>query len=243
MSKPTALVTGGTSGIGKATTELLHQRGYQVIITGQNPDTIAAAQRDLPPDILVLRADARSLTDTDKVIEAIRDRFGTLDVLFLNAGISRPQPVDSVDEATFDDLVNVNFKGQFFTLQKALPLILDGGSIVFTIGIGVTRGVPGGTITAATRGALLSLMPSLALELAPRRIRVNAVSPGAIETPMWDKLEVPAQARKAMGATIPFGRFGSTSEIAEVVAFLASDAASYITGQNIVVAGGSGLRS
>ncbi len=243
MPKPTALVTGGTSGIGKATTELLHQRGYQVIITGQNPDTIAAAQRDLPPDILVLRADARSLTDTDKVIEAIRDRFGTLDVLFLNAGISRPQPVDSVDEATFDDLVNVNFKGQFFTLQKALPLILDGGSIVFTIGIGVTRGVPGGTITAATRGALLSLMPSLALELAPRRIRVNAVSPGAIETPMWDKLEVPAQARKAMGATIPFGRFGSTSEIAEVVAFLASDAASYITGQNIVVAGGSGLRS
>jgi NAD(P)-dependent dehydrogenase (short-subunit alcohol dehydrogenase family) len=243
MSKPTALLTGGTSGIGKAAAELLHQRGYQVIVTGQNPDTIAAAQRDLPPDILVLRADARSLTDTDDVVAAIRDRFGTLDVLFLNAGISRPQPVDSVDEATFDDLVNVNFKGQFFTLQKALPLLRDGGSIVFTVGIGVTRGVPGGTITAATRGALLSLMPSLALELAPQRIRVNAVSPGAIETPMWDKLEVPLQAREAMGATIPFGRFGSTGEVAEVVAFLASDAASYITGQNIVVAGGSGLRS
>lgn len=164
-------------------------------------------------------------------------------MLFLNDGISRPQPVDSVDEATFDDLVNVNFKGQFFTLQKALPLIRDGGSIVFTVGIGVTRGVPGGTITAATRGALLSLMPSLALELAPREIRVNAVSPGAIETPLWDKLEVPAQGREAMGATIPFGRFGTSGEIAEVVAFLASDAASYITGQNIVAAGGSGLRS
>ncbi len=241
MSKPTALITGGTSGIGKSTADLLHQRGYQVIVTGQNPDTIAAAERALPKDILVLRADARSLTETDNVVQAIRDRFGTLDVLFLNAGISRPQPVDSVDEATFDDLVNVNFKGQFFTLQKALPLLGDGGSIIFTVGIGVTRGVPGGTITAATRGALLSLMPSLALELAPRQIRVNAVSPGAIETPMWDKLEVPAQAREALGATIPFGRFGTTGEIAEVVAFLASGAARYITGQNIVVAGGSGL--
>ncbi len=243
MSTPTALITGGTSGIGNATARLLHQRGYQVIVTGQNPDTVAAAQRDLPPDIVALRADARSLRETDDVVEGIRDRFGTLDVVFLNAGISRPQPADSVDEATFDDLVNVNFKGQFFTLQKALPLLVDGGSIIFTVGIGVTQGVPGGTITAATRGALLSLTPSLALELAPRQIRVNAVSPGAIETPMWDKLEVPPQARQAMGTTIPFGRFGTTREIAELVAFLASDAARYITGQNIIVAGGSGLGS
>ena len=243
MPKPTALITGGTSGIGKATADLLHQRGYQVIATGQNPDTIAAAKRDLPHDILVLRADARSLTETDDVVEAIRHRFGTLDVVFLNAGINHPQPVDSVDEATFDELVNVNLKGQFFTLQKALPLLLDGGSIVFTVGVGVTRGVPGGTVTAATRGALLSLMPSLALELAPRQIRVNAVSPGAVETPMWDKLGVPPQAREAMGATIPFRRFGTTDEIAEAVAFLASDAAKYITGQNIIVAGGSDLSS
>ena len=242
MPVATALITGGTSGIGKATAELLHGRGYQVIVTGQNPETIAAAERDLPDEVLVLRADSRALADTDRIIEVIRDRFGTLDVLFLNAGISRPQPVDSVDEATFDELVNVNFKGQFFTLQKALPLLRDGGSIIFTIGIGVTRGVPGGTLTAAT-GALLSLMPSLALELAPRRIRVNAVSPGAIETPMWDKLGVPPHARQATSEKIPFGRFGTTAEIAEVVAFLASWAAGYITGQNILVAGGSGLSS
>lgn len=243
MPKPTALITGGTSGIGKATAHLLHQRGYQVIVTGENPDTIAAAERDLSQDILVFRADARSLANTDDLVEAIQDRFGALDLVFLNAGISRPQRVDGVDEATFDELVNVNFKGQFFTMQKALPLLRDGGSIVFTVGIGVTRGVPGGTVTAATRGALLSLMPSLALELAPRRIRVNAISPGAIETPMWDKLAVPPQAREAMGETIPFGRFGTTGEIAELVSFLASDASKYITGENIVIAGGSGLRS
>ena len=235
---PTALITGGTSGIGRATAELLHTRGYRVAVTGQNPESIANAERELPQDMLVLRADTRVVADTDAMIDAVRERFGTLDVLFLNAGVSRFSPVADVTEDTFDDLVNINFKGQYFTLQRALPVLTDGGSIVLTVGSGVSRGIAGGTVTAATRGALLALMPSLALELAPRKIRVNAVSPGAINTPIWDKLGVPEEMREATTTGIPFGRFGTSEEVAELVAFLASSGANYITGQEIIIAGG-----
>lgn len=242
---PTALITGGTSGIGQAAAALLWERGYRVMVTGQSPDTITTAEKELPEDVVVVRADARSLADADRVAGEVRDRFGSLDVLFLNAGITRPRPVEAFDEATFDDLVAVNFKGQFFTLQKVLPLIGDGGSVIFTVGIGATRGIPGGSVSAATRGALLSMLPSLAVELAPRRIRVNAVSPGAIDTGIWAKTLPPDTLEETLSATasrVPLRRLGTSREIAEVVAFLASDAAGYITGENIVVGGGSGLR-
>ncbi|WP_406259759.1 SDR family oxidoreductase [Actinacidiphila glaucinigra] len=238
---PTALITGGTTGIGRAAAELLHARGYQVTVTGQNPDSLARARRELPDDVLVVQSDARVLADTDALLATVSARFGSLDLLFLNAGIFRPAPVADVTEESFDEQVDVNFKGQFFTLQKALPLVNDGGSIVFTVGIGSRRGSPGATLGAATRGALLTMLPSLALELAPRRIRVNAVSPGATETPLFDKLGVPPSGREAMRTKIPFERFGSSREIAEVVAFLASDAAGYVTGQDVTVAGGYGL--
>ena len=245
MPAPTALITGGTSGIGRATATLLHDRGYQVVVTGQNPDTIAEAQKELPDDVVVLQADTRILADTDRVMEEVRTRFGALTTLFLNAGVTRPLTVDTVDEAAFDDLFAINTKGQFFTLQKALPLLTDGASIVFTVGIGATRGIPGGSVAAASRGALLAMVPSLALELAPRQIRVNAVSPGPIDTPIWSKYGMPADNTAAMldavAAQNPFGRLGTPREIAETVAFLASDGAAYITGQNIVVAGGGGV--
>lgn len=242
MSGPAALITGGTSGIGKATAELLHRRGYQVIVTGQNPETIAAAEKSLPEQIVVVRADARSLADTDRLVAEIRDRLGVLDVLFLNAGITRSRPIEAVDEATFDELFSVNVKGQFFILQKALPLLNDGGSIIFTVGIGATRGVAGGSATAASRGALLAMVPSLALELAPRRIRVNAVSPRPVDTPIWAKAGLaPEAVARATASRVPLGRIGTSEDIAEVVAFLASDAAGFITGENIVVGGGAGI--
>ncbi|GLU46569.1 SDR family oxidoreductase [Nocardiopsis ansamitocini] len=245
MPLPTALITGGTSGIGKASAELLHQQGYRVMVTGQNPDTLAAARKELPAGVIILRADSRSTSDTDHLASEVRTRFGQLDVLFLNAGISRAAPLEAVDEATYDDVFATNARGQFFTLQKTLPLLRDGSSVVFTVGIGAIRGIAGGSITAASRGALLAMVPSLAIELAPRRIRVNAVSPGAVETPIWSKSGLPpealAEATEAMAARIPFGRMGSAREIAEVVAFLASGSSGYVTGQNIVVGGGSGI--
>jgi NAD(P)-dependent dehydrogenase (short-subunit alcohol dehydrogenase family) len=244
MTSRTALITGGTSGIGLATAALLHRNGYRVAVTGSTPGSVSSARAQLPDGVVVRQADARSLPDTDRVIAEIRERFETLDVLFLNAGMVRAMPIGVYDEATVDDLLAVNFKGQFFTLQKALPVLNDGASIILTVGIGVTRGVGAGSAAAASKGALLALVPSLALELAPRRIRINAVSPGAIATPIWSKLGTSVEAAgTAMANQIPLGRLGTSDEIAELVNFLASPAAAYLTGENIIVGGGAGLRA
>src|SRR4051794_2784510 len=214
MTSRTALITGGTSGIGLATAALLHRNGYRVAVTGSTPGSVSSARAQLPDDVVVRQADARSLPDTDRVIAEIRERFESLDVLFLNAGMVRGMPIGAYDETTVDDLLAVNFKGQFFTLQKALPLLNDGASIILTVGIGVTRGVGAGSAAVASKGALLALVPSLALELAPRRIRINAVSPGAIATPIWSKLGPSIEAAStAMAEQIPLGRHGTSDEI------------------------------
>ncbi|MFI9565707.1 SDR family NAD(P)-dependent oxidoreductase [Streptomyces rishiriensis] len=148
---PTALITEGTTGIGRATAgrataELPHARGYQVAVTGQNPGSLARARSELPDDVLVVRSDGRVLSDTDALMSAVSARFGSLDLLFLNAGIFRPAPVAEVTEESFDEHADLNFKGQYFTLQKALPRMNDGGSIVLTVGIGSRRGTPGATV-------------------------------------------------------------------------------------------------
>ncbi|AZP14852.1 SDR family NAD(P)-dependent oxidoreductase [Streptomyces aquilus] len=235
MSAPAALITGGTSGIGKATAELLHSRGYRVMVTGVGN----AADAGLPEDVMAVRADARSLPDIDHAITQASRQFGSLDLLFLNAGISRPGPIESTDEATFDALFDINVKGTFFTLQKALPLLNEGASVVITVGAG--EGI-GAAMTAA-KGALLPLMRSLALELAPRRIRVNAVSPGLIDTPAYSKMGVSQEMIDSWARDVPLGRVGAPADIAEAVAFLASDAAGYITGDNLTVSGGIGVHA
>ena len=238
---PTALITGGTTGIGRATAELLQGRGYQVAVTGQNPESVTSARAALGDDVLVLRSDSGSVAEIDELVRAVGERFGSLDLLFLNAGVFRPASVAEVTESEFDAQANINFKGQFFALQRALPILSDGASVVMTVGLGASRGSAGATVGTGTRGALLAMLPSLAVELAPRRIRVNAVSPGMTDTPLLDKLGLPQSARDAIAAQIPFGRFATGRDIAETVAFLASDAAAYITGQEITVAGGHGL--
>ncbi|MBZ6211352.1 SDR family oxidoreductase [Streptomyces olivaceus] len=235
MPAPAALITGGTSGIGRATAELLHSRGHRVMVTGSG----GHAGAELPGDIVTVRADARSLPDINRAVDEARSRFGTLDLLFLNAGVSRPGPVESIDEAAFDDLFDINVKGNYFTLQKALPLLREGSCVVFTVGAG--EGI-GAAVTAA-KGALLPLVRSLALELAPRRIRVNAVSPGLIDTPAYGKLGVSREMIESWGADVPLGRAGAAADVAEAVAFLASGAAGYITGENLAVSGGLGVHA
>src|SRR5690606_32360386 len=180
MSKETVLITGGTSGIGLATARLLHERGANVLVTGRNPETIRSARSALPDEVAILQADVASLDDTDRVVQHARERFGALTGLFLNAGINKAMPLEAVDESTYDEVFAVNAKGQFFTLQKALPLLADKASVVFTVGIAAVRGLAGATLGGGSKGALLTMVPSLAVELAPRGVRVNAVSPGAI---------------------------------------------------------------
>lgn len=235
MPAPAALITGGTSGIGKATAELLHSRGYRVMVTGLSN----VADAGFPDEVAVVRADARSLTDIDHAINQVRVRLGSLDLLFLNAGISRPGPIESTDEEVFDALIDINLKGNFFTLQKALPLLNEGASVVFTVG--AAEGV-GAAMTAA-KGALVPLMRSLAIELAPRRIRVNSVSPGLISTPVYSRMGVSQEMIDSWVRDVPLGRAGAPADIAQAVAFLASDAAGYITGADLVVSGGMGIHA
>lgn len=246
MSAHTALVTGGTSGIGKAAALALHERGYRVAITGQRDESVARARRELPGEILVLQANARSLSDIDTVVEEVGAEFGHLTTLFLNAGTNRPMRLDTWDEAAYDEVFDVNTKGVFYTLVKALPLLADGSSVVVTVGIGATRSLTGNSVAAGSHGAILAMLPTLALELAPRRIRINAVSPGMTDTPMtragvgqaFDDVD---GALAAMAESNPFGRLGRPEDVAGTVAYLASDDAAYVTGQEIVVSGGAGL--
>ncbi|MDF3292577.1 SDR family oxidoreductase [Streptomyces silvisoli] len=235
MATKTALITGGTSGIGKATAELLHSRGYRVMVTGLGDIDDAG----LPGDVIAVQADAGSLTDIGWAVDQAREHLGSLDLLYLNAGISRPGPIESTDEAAFDALFNINVKGNFFTLKKALPLLNEGASVVFTVGAGEGLGA---AMTAA-KGALLPLVRSLAIELAPRRIRVNAVSPGLVNTPAYSKMGISPDTIASWGEGVPLGRVGAPADIAEAVAFLASDSASYITGDNLIVSGGIGVHA
>jgi NAD(P)-dependent dehydrogenase (short-subunit alcohol dehydrogenase family) len=242
--QPTALITGGTTGIGHATARVLHAEGFGVLVTGRNPETLAEARRSLPEEVAVLRADLRSIADAKQVADEIGQRFGKLDLAFLNAGIVRLTPLETLDEAAWDELFDVNVKGQLFTLKAILPLLGKGSSVVFNGSTVGKRGVPGQLVYGATKGAVYSLIRTLAVELAPRGIRVNAVSPGPVETPAQTKLgqDMPAGRLEAfqqqINGWVPMARHGTDEEIARAVAFLASPAASFITGANIDVDGG-----
>lgn len=238
----TVLITGGTTGIGLETARLLHSEGARVIVTGVNPERIAAASAELGPEVTVLYADLRKSADLDAVIDTVRARFSKLDILFANAGVGTVAALEAVTEEQVDNQMSINFKGIFFTVQKAVPLMAKGGSIVLTTSFLNAVGAPGFSILAASKAAVRSLARTLGAELAPRGIRVNAVSPGPTATPFHGKLGLTdselSQAAAGIQSQIPLGRFGEAHEIAKAVLFLASDDASFITGTEIVADGG-----
>jgi NAD(P)-dependent dehydrogenase (short-subunit alcohol dehydrogenase family) len=244
LNGKTALITGGTTGIGLETARLLQSEGARVIVTGVNAERMAEAREVLGKEVLVLAADLRKAGDLDTVFETVKQRFGKLDILFANAGVGTVATLDAVTEEQIDTQFSINFKGAFFTVQKATPLMGQGqgGSIVLTTSFLNEIGAPGFSILSASKAAVRSLARSLGAELAPRGIRVNAVSPGPIATNFHSKLGLTdaqlGEAAASIQASIPLGRFGDAGEIANAVLFLASDDASFMTGAELVADGG-----
>ncbi|MEV0827221.1 glucose 1-dehydrogenase [Nonomuraea rubra] len=231
-----ALITGGTSGMGLAAARRLLAEGARVVITGRDKARLDAALDDLGGGdrVLAVRGDVADLADLDALTATIRDRYGRLDVVFANAGVAS---FGEVTEAEFDRIVTINFKGVFFTIHKTLPLLADGAAIVINASWTLHRGLPGASIYAATKAAVHNLARTLAADLAPRGIRVNSVSPGYIETPMFHD-NISAEAEAAVLAAVPAGRLGTAEDVAGAVAFLASAEASYVNGQDLIIDGG-----
>jgi NAD(P)-dependent dehydrogenase (short-subunit alcohol dehydrogenase family) len=235
------VIIGGTSGMGLATAKMLLDGGARVLVTGRSRAGLDSAQKELGKSALVVSSDARSLTDIDALASQVKTEFGTFDLLFVNAGFSIPKPLDSVTEAVYDEMFNLNAKGPFFAVQKLAPLINKGGSVVLTTSVANVKGLPGQTTYGAAKAALRSLARTLAVELLHREIRVNAVTPGPIDTPILDKVfpdkNVVAQVREKTIGMIPMKRFGTSEEIAKAVLFLGFDA-TFTTGMELPVDGG-----
>jgi len=236
----TALVTGGTSGIGLATARLFMEQGARVALTGRDPARLESVRRELD-GALVLASEAGRLADVDALFGKVREAFDRLDVLVVNAGSSHFAPVENVSEEQFDEQASVHFKGAFFTVQRALPLLGKGSSIIVTTSIANRMGSPNFAVYAACKAAQRSLVQTLALELAGRGIRVNAICPGPIETAIYSRIGLPPEAERQMHAYIqarsPVGRWGNADEVARVALFLASSDSSYVSGEEIAVDG------
>ncbi|WP_395408758.1 SDR family oxidoreductase [Pseudoduganella sp. UC29_106] len=250
LKNKTALITGGSSGIGLATAKLLLENGARVAITGRDAASLNQAREVLGNDVLTLEADVRSRADLQRMAATVKESFGGLDILFANAGVAFVTPLATTTEEQFDTLMDINVKGAFFTIQAVEPIMREGGSVILNTAWLNQVGAPGRGALSASKAAVRSFARTLSAELLPRRIRVNAVSPGLIETPILrgvGQSEHPGQTDTEFKAyiqgavdMIPIGRLGSAEEIAGAVLFLASDASSYMLGSELVVDGGFG---
>ena len=237
-----AVITGGSTGMGLATAKRFVREGADhVFITGRRKDALDTAVSQIGEKATGISGDVASLSDLDRLYDSIKAYGRKVDVLFANAGISQPGPLGTVDEKFFDLHFDANVKGLFFTVQKALPLLNDGGSIILNASIATVKGFPGISVYSATKAAVRSFARTWTNELRERHIRVNAISPGHIDTPIfegWQQGEALAKMKDDLAKTVPLGRLGDPDEIAKAVAFLASDEASYISGIELFVDGG-----
>jgi NAD(P)-dependent dehydrogenase (short-subunit alcohol dehydrogenase family) len=237
-----ALVTGGTSGIGLAAANALAKEGAYVYITGRRERELGSAVQGIGGNATGVQGDVSNADDLDHLFARIRDEKGRLDILFANAGIAKYAALGNITEELYDSIFNVNVKGVLFTAQKALPLMPEGASIILNASVVASKGLSSNSVYSATKAAIRSFARTWTTDLKDRRIRVNAISPGTIDTPGLNDLlasgEAGEQRRKMVASAIPLGRFGRPDEVAKAVVFLASDESSYITGAEIFVDGG-----
>ncbi|MGC1421091.1 MAG: SDR family oxidoreductase [Terracidiphilus sp.] len=237
-----ALITGGTTGIGLETARRFIEEGARVIITGTNPATLESARHELGPDVLVLSSDASSATEQRNLATAVQAHFGRLDILFINAGLAQLQPIEQWTEDAFDRSFAINVKGPFFLVQALLPIFAPKASIVINGSVNAHIGMPNTSVYSATKASLISFVRTFSGELISRGIRVNAVSPGPISTPLYSKLGLSEDNLKQVAISIqeqvPAGRFGTSREIADAVLFFASDESNFSVGSELLLDGG-----
>jgi NAD(P)-dependent dehydrogenase (short-subunit alcohol dehydrogenase family) len=237
-----ALITGGNSGIGLATAKRFVNEGAYVFITGRREPELAAAVKEIGRNISGVQGDVSNPGDLDRLFAQIKQEKGKLDIVFANAGVAKYSPFGQITEELYDSIFNINVKGLLFTVQKALPLLSDGASIILNASIVGSKGFPANSVYSATKAAVRSFARTWTTDLKDRRIRVNAVSPGATDTPGLSDLlasaEVGNERLKMISNSVPLGRLGTPDEIAKAVLFLASDDSSYITGTELFVDGG-----
>ena len=240
LKNKVAVITGGSSGMGLETAKLFAKEGAKVVIVGRSSDKLKDAEKEVFQfgEVFTVQCDVSNLDELDNLYRQIEDKYGNIDILFANAGIGQFIPATEVTEADFDKLVSVNFKGVFFTVQKALKVFNDGGSIVLNASWLGHRGVATCSIYGATKAAVVSLAKTFANELTDRSIRVNSISPGFIRTPIIDEIGMDEEKIEQRRQKIPAQRWGKPEEIAKTVLFLASDESSYILGQDIAIDGG-----
>lgn len=237
-----AVITGGNSGIGFETAKEFIAEGAQVIITGRNKASLDKAVQELGSNAQAVVSDVADFTALKHLGKQVAAIAPKIDIVFINAGVAKFSPIETADETHFDEQFNINVKGSFFTIQQLLPLVNKGGSIILNTSINAHIGMANASVYSASKAAQLTFIRTLSAELLPRQIRVNAISPGPIATPLYDKLgltqEVLEQTANGIKSQIPLGRFGTSNEIAKIAVFFASEESSFVLGAELIASGG-----